>query len=139
MTLTVQNGSFSYKKGAALLENISLEAERGDVLAILGPNGAGKTTLLRCMRIFAAGRRVRRCSMGAMCARSGAHALADDLLRAAGKDCRQLLHGRADGPARKVQPHRGILRADAKRAFNRRTTPWSGWGLSSFTDRRCCD
>ena len=49
MTLTVQNGSFSYKKGAALLENISLEAERGDVLAILGPNGAGKTTLLRCM------------------------------------------------------------------------------------------
>ena len=49
MTLTVQNGSFSYKKGTALLENISLEAERGDVLAILGPNGAGKTTLLRCM------------------------------------------------------------------------------------------
>ena len=46
MTLTVQNGSFSYKKGTALLENISLEAERGDVLAILGPNGAGKTTLL---------------------------------------------------------------------------------------------
>ena len=41
MTLTVQNGSFSYKKGTALLENISLEAERGDVLAILGPNGAG--------------------------------------------------------------------------------------------------
>lgn len=49
MTLTVQNGSFAYKKGAALLENISLEAESGDVLAILGPNGAGKTTLLRCM------------------------------------------------------------------------------------------
>ena len=46
MTLTVQNGSFSYKKGAALLENISLEAERGDVLAILGPNGAGKSTLM---------------------------------------------------------------------------------------------
>ena len=49
MTLTVQNGSFAYKKGASLLEGITLQAERGDVLAILGPNGAGKTTLLRCM------------------------------------------------------------------------------------------
>ena len=69
VTLTVQNGSFSYKKGTALLENISLEAERGDVLAILGPNGAGKTTLLRCMLNLCRWKKVRRCSMGAMCAR----------------------------------------------------------------------
>ena len=49
MKLSVQNGCFSYRAGQPLLENISFEAERGDVLAILGPNGAGKTTLLKCM------------------------------------------------------------------------------------------
>ena len=46
MKLSVQNGCFSYRAGQPLLENISFEAEGGDVLAILGPNGAGKTTLL---------------------------------------------------------------------------------------------
>ena len=80
MTLTVQNGSFSYKKGAALLENISLEAERGDVLAILGPNGAGKTTLLRCMLNL----------------------------------CRW---------------KKGQTLLRRKKTFNRRTTPWTGWGF----------
>lgn len=49
MKLSVQNGCFSYRAGQPLLENISFEAEGGDVLAILGPNGAGKTTLLKCM------------------------------------------------------------------------------------------
>ena len=49
MKLSVQDGCFSYRAGQPLLENISFEAERGDVLAILGPNGAGKTTLLKCM------------------------------------------------------------------------------------------
>ena len=49
MKLSVQNGCFSYRAGQPLLENISFEAERGDVLVILGPNGAGKTTLLKCM------------------------------------------------------------------------------------------
>ena len=49
MKLSVQGGGFSYRAGQPLLENISFEAEGGDVLAILGPNGAGKTTLLKCM------------------------------------------------------------------------------------------
>ena len=49
MKLSVQNGCFSYRAGQPLLENISFEAEGGDVLAILGPNGAGKTTLINIL------------------------------------------------------------------------------------------
>ncbi|MCL6475217.1 MAG: metal ABC transporter ATP-binding protein [Firmicutes bacterium] len=33
--------------GVRLIENITLQVERGSTVAIIGPNGAGKTTLLR--------------------------------------------------------------------------------------------
>ena len=49
MKLTVENGSFHYKKGKPIFENINFEVKEGEILAILGPNGAGKTTLLRCI------------------------------------------------------------------------------------------
>lgn len=38
--------------GKTLLEDINLEVERGDFLAIIGPNGGGKTTFIRCLLGF---------------------------------------------------------------------------------------
>ena len=49
MKLTVENGSFHYKKGKTIFENINFEVKEGEILAILGPNGAGKMTMLRCI------------------------------------------------------------------------------------------
>lgn len=42
-----ENISFWYEKGAEVLHNITMNINRGDVIAILGPNGAGKTTLVK--------------------------------------------------------------------------------------------
>ena len=47
--LTVENGSFAYKKGPVLFESVSFTVNGGELLAVLGPNGAGKTTLLKCI------------------------------------------------------------------------------------------
>jgi iron complex transport system ATP-binding protein len=44
--LSLRNVSFSYPARRKVLEDISLDLERGSITAILGPNGAGKTTLL---------------------------------------------------------------------------------------------
>ncbi|MBQ6314815.1 MAG: ATP-binding cassette domain-containing protein [Mogibacterium sp.] len=49
MNLRVENGTFAYKGGPKILDDINFEVGSGEILAILGPNGAGKTTLLRCM------------------------------------------------------------------------------------------
>ncbi|MCI6885706.1 MAG: ATP-binding cassette domain-containing protein [Lachnospiraceae bacterium] len=49
MKLSVENGSFYYKKSVSVFENINFEVKEGEILAILGPNGAGKTTMLRCI------------------------------------------------------------------------------------------
>jgi cystine transport system ATP-binding protein/L-cystine transport system ATP-binding protein len=35
-----------------VLDGLSLEVEKGDVIAILGPSGSGKTTLLRCINFL---------------------------------------------------------------------------------------
>ena len=46
MTLTIKDLSFSYKDNN-VLNNISFNANDGEVIALLGKNGSGKTTLLK--------------------------------------------------------------------------------------------
>lgn len=44
--LNVHQVGFSYN-GKTILQDVSLQVESGEILAVVGPNGAGKTTLIR--------------------------------------------------------------------------------------------
>ncbi len=48
MMLNVDGVEFAYRS-EPVIEDISFELGRHDILTILGPNGAGKTTLLKCL------------------------------------------------------------------------------------------
>jgi subfamily B ATP-binding cassette protein MsbA len=52
--ITFDKVSFAYKDdpGSAILEQVSLEARPGEVLALVGPSGAGKTTLVNLIPRF---------------------------------------------------------------------------------------
>lgn len=49
MCLRVERVSFAYRRGEAVLDDLSLSVRPGEILGILGPNGTGKTTLLKCI------------------------------------------------------------------------------------------
>ncbi|MEG6510575.1 ABC transporter ATP-binding protein [Desulforamulus ruminis] len=47
-----QNVKFSYKQEAPLLENLNMDVQPGQTIAIVGPTGAGKTTLVNLLMRF---------------------------------------------------------------------------------------
>src|SRR5919112_563309 len=50
--VSVEGVSFSYPDGTLALEDVSLSARRGELVALVGPNGAGKSTLLELLPRF---------------------------------------------------------------------------------------
>lgn len=44
--------NFSYTKDKKILENLSLEAEKGSLVAVVGPTGSGKTTIINLLTNF---------------------------------------------------------------------------------------
>ncbi len=49
MLLAARDLSWATPAGRPVLQQISLELEAGEVLAVCGPSGCGKSTLLRCL------------------------------------------------------------------------------------------
>ncbi len=47
--LRLEQVSFHYPRGEAILQGLSLTVSEGSFIALLGPNGAGKTTLLKLL------------------------------------------------------------------------------------------
>ncbi|WP_217587597.1 ABC transporter ATP-binding protein [Lentibacillus saliphilus] len=45
--LEIKNISFSYGGNTPVLNNLNMNVEQGDFLALVGPNGCGKTTLIK--------------------------------------------------------------------------------------------
>ncbi|WP_394140816.1 ABC transporter ATP-binding protein [Cytobacillus oceanisediminis] len=50
--ISIDNVSFSYSEEEPVLQNISLEAQPGQMIALAGPSGSGKTTLFGLLERF---------------------------------------------------------------------------------------
>jgi len=51
-TLRFEDVSFSYAEGPPALEHVTLEARRGETVALVGPSGGGKSTILNLIPRF---------------------------------------------------------------------------------------
>ncbi len=50
--VVLRNVTFGYTKEKTILENVSVNAKRGQTVAIVGPTGAGKTTIINLLMRF---------------------------------------------------------------------------------------
>lgn len=50
--IQIQNLSFAYEEGQSLIENLNVEAQPGQTVAIVGPTGCGKTMLINLLMRF---------------------------------------------------------------------------------------
>lgn len=49
VSIEINGVSFSYKGGKEVLTDVSVKANKGEIVAIVGPSGEGKTTLIRLL------------------------------------------------------------------------------------------
>jgi ABC-type Mn2+/Zn2+ transport system ATPase subunit len=47
MRLSTADLSFAYRRGARVVDGVSLSIADGAIVGVIGPNGSGKTTLVR--------------------------------------------------------------------------------------------
>ena len=50
--ISLENISVAFKKNHQILDNLSLNIPKGQILGLLGPNGAGKSTLMNVISGF---------------------------------------------------------------------------------------
>jgi ABC-type multidrug transport system, ATPase and permease components len=50
--VSFENVRFGYKEGVTVIDDLSIDAEQGQTIAIVGPTGAGKTTLVNLLMRF---------------------------------------------------------------------------------------